>query len=102
MRLFDDFRNLGAVDRPALASRIFGRERVENAVLEVVAQIPFLGLRSHRGERSAVDTVYFFSLANGSPNLSDLLVDRSASATREEPHDVPEPVVQASLFCQKR
>jgi hypothetical protein len=39
LRLFNDFRGLGAIDRPALASRIFGRQRIEDAVREIVAQI---------------------------------------------------------------
>ena len=36
MRPFDDFRKLGIIDRTALACRIFGRSRVENAIARVV------------------------------------------------------------------
>ena len=74
LRLFDDFRNLGAIDRPALASRIFGRERVENAVLEVVAQIRSWGY-AVTAAKEAQWTLCTLLLANGSPNLSDLSVD---------------------------
>ena len=35
-RLFDDFRKLGIIDRTALACRIVGRPRVENAIKRVV------------------------------------------------------------------
>jgi hypothetical protein len=73
LRLFDDFRNLGAIDRPALASRNIRRERVENAVLEVVAQIRSGATPSPlRKKRSGHRTLL---LANGSLNLSDLSVD---------------------------
>ena len=74
LRLFDDFRNLGAIDRPALASRIFGRERVENAVLEVVAQIRSWGY-AVSAAKEAQWTLCTLLLANGSPNLGDLSVD---------------------------
>jgi hypothetical protein len=65
---------LGAIDRPALASRIFGRERVENAVLEVVAQIRSWGY-AVTAAKEAQWTLCTLLLANGSPNLSDLSVD---------------------------
>ncbi len=99
LRLFDDFRNLGAIDRPALASRIFGRERVENAVLEVVAQIRSWGY-AVTAAKEAQWTLCTLLLANGSPNLERPL-GRSAEQ-REEHHNVSDTVVQASLFCQKR
>ena len=56
------------------ASRIFGRERVENAVLEVVAQIRSWGYAA-TAAKEAQWTLCTLLLANGSPNLGDLSVD---------------------------
>jgi len=74
LRLFDDFRSLGAIDRPALASRVFGRQQVERAVTEVVAHIRSWGY-AVSATNDAQWILCTLLLANGSPNLGDLSVD---------------------------
>jgi hypothetical protein len=74
LRLFDDFRSLGAIDRPALASRVFGRQQVERAVTEVVAHIRSWGYAVST-TNDAQWILCTLLLANGSPNLGDLSVD---------------------------
>lgn len=74
LRLFDNFRSLGAIDRPALASRIFGRQRVEQAVIQVVAQIRSWGYSAYAA-KDAQWILCTLLLANGSPNLGNLSVD---------------------------
>jgi hypothetical protein len=74
LRLFDDFRGLGAIDRPALASRIFGRQPIETTVHEVVAQIRSWGY-AVSAAKEAQWTLCTLLLANGSPNLGDLSLD---------------------------
>ena len=74
LRLFDDFRSLGAIDRPSLASRIFGRQHVERAVTEVVAQVRSWGYAVSKA-KEAQWMLCTLLLANGSPNLRDLSVE---------------------------
>jgi hypothetical protein len=73
LRLFDSFRDLGIIDRTALACRIFGRERVERSIKRVVDLISSWGY-TRRGSdvQWAVCTAL---LANKSPRLEDLTTD---------------------------
>jgi hypothetical protein len=73
-RLFDDFRKLGIIDRTALACRIFGRPRIQNAISRIVDVILSWGYGRFqaRDVQWAVCTVL---LANKSPNLEDLTIE---------------------------
>lgn len=71
--LFDGFRDMGIIDRTALASRVFSRERVERSIKKVVDLIISWGY-TRRGcdVRWAVCMAL---LANKSPHLEDLTTD---------------------------
>lgn len=74
LRLFDDFRKLGMVDRTALACRIFGRPRIENAIRRVVDIVVSWGY----GRFQAKDVqwaVCSILLASKSPRLEDLTLE---------------------------
>ena len=73
LQLFDGFRDLGIIDRTALASRIFGRARVESSIKRVVDLISSWGY-TRRGSdvQWAVCTAL---LANKSPILEHLTTD---------------------------
>jgi len=72
--LFDDFRALGLIDRTALACRIFGRERIESHIKQVIDVIRSWGFSRFMAKdvQWALCTVL---LANKSPNLHDLNTD---------------------------
>jgi hypothetical protein len=74
LSLFDDFRSLGIIDRTALACRIFGRFRVQNAIQRVVNLIRSWGYGRYEANdiQWAVCTVL---LANKSPRLEDLSLE---------------------------
>ncbi|MGB8886421.1 MAG: tyrosine-type recombinase/integrase [Candidatus Korobacteraceae bacterium] len=74
LRPFDDFRKLGIIDRTALACRIFGRSRVENAIARVVDIAVSWGYGRFQAKdvQWAVCTVL---LANKSPRLEDLTLE---------------------------
>jgi len=69
--LFDDFRSLGIIDRTALACRVFGRERIETQIKQVIDTIRSWGFSRFMAKdvQWALCTVL---LANKSPNLHDL------------------------------
>lgn len=71
LQTFDDFRKLGIIDRTALACRIFGRSRIENALKRAVdvATSWGYGRSLAKDVQWAVCTVL---LANKSPRLEDL------------------------------
>jgi len=73
-RLFDDFRKLGIIDRTALACRIFGRPRIENAIKRVVDVAVSWGYGRFQAKdvQWAVCTVL---LANKGPRLEDLTLE---------------------------
>ena len=83
LQLFDDFRKLGIIDRTALACRIFGRSRVEDAIGRVVNVAVSWGY----GRFQAKDLQWAVStalLANKSPHLEDLtlnLLDKEQAVT---------------------
>jgi site-specific recombinase XerD len=74
LRLFDDFRSLGVIDRMAMTSRIFGRPRVQAAIKQVVDLLLSWGygrLRAHDIQWALCQVL----LANKSPRLQDITVD---------------------------
>ena len=78
LRLFDDFRALGIIDRTALACRIFGRNRVQATIQRVVDLIRSWGY----GRYEAKDVQWAVCtslLANKSPRLEDLTLDLLAA-----------------------
>jgi len=78
LSLFDDFRKLGIIDRTALACRIFGRSRVQDAIQRVVDLIRSWGYGRFQAKdvQRAVCTVL---MANKSPRLEDLSLDLLAT-----------------------
>jgi site-specific recombinase XerC len=74
LRLFDDFRKLGIIDRTALACRVFGRSHIENAIKRVVDITVSWGYGRFQAKdvQWAVCTVL---LANKSPRLEALTLD---------------------------
>jgi hypothetical protein len=74
LRIFDNFRALGIIDRTALACRIFGRSRVQATIQRVVDLIRSWGY----GRYEAKDVQWAVCtslLANKSPRLEDLTLD---------------------------
>ena len=72
---FEDFRQLGIINRTALASRVFGRSRVDAAIQRVVPLLRTWGY----GPFQAKDVQWALCtalLANKSPRLEDLTVER--------------------------
>jgi len=74
LRLFDDFRRLGIIDRTALACRTFGRSRIQDAIGRIVDVILSWGYGRFQAKdvQWAVCTVL---LANKSPCLEDLTLE---------------------------
>ena len=74
LQRFDDFRKLGIIDRTALACRIFGRSRIENAIKWAVDKAASWGYGRFQAKdvQWAVCTVL---LANKSPRLEDLALE---------------------------
>lgn len=74
LRIFDDFRALGIIDRTALACRIFGRSRVQATIQRVVDLIRSWGYGRYEAKdvQWAVCTVL---MANKSPRLEDLTLE---------------------------
>jgi len=72
---FGGFRKLGIIDRTALASRIFGRSRVENAVRRVVDLAQSWGY-ARWAAKDLQFAVCTMLLANKSPLLEELTRDR--------------------------
>ena len=72
--LFDDFRALGIIDRTALACRIFGRQRIQAQIKQVIDVIRSWGYSRWKAKdiQWALCSVL---LANKSPNLHDLTAD---------------------------
>ena len=88
LRVFDEFRKLGIIDRTALSCRIFGRWRVEGAIKRVVELIRSWGYGRSKAQEVqwAVCTAL---LANKSPHLEDLtvnLLEAERSATTVDSH----------------
>jgi len=99
LRTFDDFRKLGIIDRTALACRIFGRGRVENAIKRVVELISSWGYGRSKAQEVqwAVCTAL---LANKSPRLEDLttdLLEAERSATTRYEHGASIGVLSRAL-----
>jgi len=71
LSIFDDFRNLGIIDRTALASRIFGRPRVNSGLKRIIDLVRSWGYGNWGGKglQWAICTVL---LANKSPRLEEL------------------------------
>lgn len=71
LRIFADFRNLGIIDRTALAYRIFGRPRVNNGLKRIIDLVRSWGYGNSgaKGLQWAICTVL---LANKSPRLEHL------------------------------
>ena len=73
LQVFDGFRDLGIIDRTALASRVFGRARVESSIKKVVDLICSWGYTLRGSDvQWAVCTAL---LANRSPSLENLTTD---------------------------
>jgi hypothetical protein len=74
LRVFDDFRRLGIIDRTALACRIFGRQRVENSIKRIVDLIRSWGY-SRYGAKDAQWAVCTLLLAAKSPRLEEVTLE---------------------------
>ncbi|HTF65337.1 MAG TPA: tyrosine-type recombinase/integrase [Edaphobacter sp.] len=72
--VFDDFRKLGIIDRPALASRIFGRSRVTSALKRVIDLARSWGY-SRFTAKDLHWGVCTMLLANKNPRLEKLTLD---------------------------
>lgn len=82
LKIFDDFRKLGLIDRTALACRIFGRSRVLPAIQRIVDVLRSWGYR-RSALKDAQWAVCTMLLANKSPRLEDLtlqLLDKEKRA----------------------
>jgi len=84
LRIFDDFRKLGIIDRTALASRIFGRSRVEDAVKRVIDLARSWGY-AHWAAKDLQFAVCTMLLANKSPLLEELTLDGLESERKMTP-----------------
>lgn len=74
LRLFDDFRSLGVIDRLAMTSRLFGRARIQAAIKQVVDLVLSWGYG--RGRALTIQwALCQVLLANKSPRLQDITVD---------------------------
>jgi hypothetical protein len=74
LRVFDDFRKLGIVDRTALACRIFGRQRVESSIKRIVDLVRSWGYGRY-GAKDVQWAVCTLLLSAKSPRLEDLTLD---------------------------
>jgi hypothetical protein len=74
LRVFDDFRALGIIDRTALACGIFGRQRVEISIKRIIDLIRSWGY-SRYSAKDAQWAVCTLLLAAKSPHLEDITLD---------------------------
>ena len=74
LRLFDDFRSLGVIDRLAMTSRLFGRARIQAAIKQVVNLVLSWGYG--RGRALSIQwALCQVLLVNKSPRLQDITVN---------------------------
>ena len=72
LRIFDDFRKLGIIDRTALACRIFGRNRVNGNLEKLINLVRSWGYGRFGGGKDIQWALCTVLLANQSPRLEDL------------------------------
>src|ERR1700684_3366717 len=85
LRVFDDFRRLGIIDRTALACRIFGRQRVENSIKRIVDLIRSWGY-SRYGAKDAQWAVCTLLLAAKSPRLEEVTPEVTEKGRTPKPY----------------
>ena len=74
LKVFDNFRALGIIDRTALACRIFGRQRVAISIKRIIDLIRSWGY-SRYSAKDAQWAVCTLLLAAKSPHLEDITLD---------------------------